>query len=52
MARKPTAEEIRQMRRAYDLWTERDRRISRIAFETHLKRSEDFRSERTRITMA
>ena len=52
MARKPTAEEIKKMRRAYGLWAERDKRISKIAFDAHLKRSEDFRSERTRITMA
>ena len=52
MADKPTAEEIKRMRRKYGRWVERDRRISRLAFESRLKRVGDTRSERAGTTAA
>ena len=52
MANKPTDEEIKRMRRKYEQWVERDRRISRLAFESRLKRVGDVRDERSRTTVA
>ena len=52
MADKPTAEEIKRMRRKYGRWVERDRRISRLAFESRLKRVGDTRGERVGTTAA
>lgn len=52
MADKPTAEEIKRMRRKYGRWVERDRRISRLAFESRLKRVGDTRGERAVTTAA
>ena len=37
LARSFNTDYIRSARRKYALWTERDRRISKIAFETHLR---------------
>lgn len=39
MADRPTAGEIEGMRRRYGRWIERDRRISRLAFESRLERT-------------
>lgn len=52
MVNKPTAEEIKRMRRKYEQWVERDRRISRLAFESRLKKVGDTRDERARTTVA
>lgn len=52
MADKPTAREIGRMRRKYGRWVGRDRRISRLAFESRLKRAGDACGERTGTTAA
>ena len=45
LARCFNADYIESIRRKYALWTERDRRISKIAFDTHLRNTEDIRVE-------
>ena len=45
LARSFNADYIESIRRKYALWTERDRRISKIAFDTHLRNTEDIRVE-------
>lgn len=52
MVNKPTAEEIKRTRRKYEQWVERDRRISRLALESRLKRVGDPRDERAKTTVA